>query len=158
MLLALVIGVALFAAWAVLWLLESRWRALPVYHRPRITHSPAYSLWAGPARKAVLGASLVALLAAHWAAAAAAAAILLGGWGLRRFLTGPGGRSRQLRREFERLRREQPEVAEVEILYQVIYERHRRWGPELVKQIVEENPTLEEAARMVWRLERELLG
>lgn len=152
----LAVGVALFLAWGVLWLLEQRWKALPAYDRPALTHSPLYGVWWGPARALVLAAALLALFAAHRLAGAAAAGVLLGGWIARRIATGPVGKRRQMRRDLERLRRERPEVAEVEILYQAIYARHRRWGPDLVKQIVQENPTLEEAARMVWRLEREI--
>ncbi len=156
MLAPLTAGVALFLAWGVLWLLHSRWMALPAYNRPRLTHSPAYALWSGPLRKTILVTALLLLAAAHPLAAAAAVVALVGGWATRRITGGAGGQRRALERELLRLKREQPEAAEVELLYRAIYARHRRWGPDLVKQIVQENPTLDEAARMVWRLEREL--
>ncbi len=150
------IGIASFLLWGVLWLLDARWRELPVYERPRLTHWPGYALWAGTLRKAVLVISLVALAAAHRAALTVGLLILLGGWMIRRMLSSAGSRRRSMQREFDRLRRENPGSPEVDILYQVIYARHARWGAELVQQIVQENPTLEEAARVVGRLENTL--
>lgn len=153
----LALGVLALAAWSVLWLLEVRWKALAAYDRPRFTHSPAYAVWAGALRKALMAAGLLALYAAHWGAAAAALALLLGGWVTRQIVTGPLGKRREMQREFDRLKRERPQAADVEILYEVVYARHRRWGPELVQQIVQDHPSVEGAARMVARLERELL-
>ena len=153
----LALGLAALAAWGVLWLLEARWKALPAYDRPRFTHSPAYAVWAGAMRKILMAAGLILLYAAHPAAAAAAAAIVVGAWVIRSIVTGPVGIRREMQREFDRLKRERPRAADLEILYEVVYVRHRRWGPELVQQIVQDNPSVGGAARMVARLERELL-
>jgi hypothetical protein len=152
----LALGLAALAAWSVLWLLEAHWKALPAYDRPRFTHSPAYAVWAGALRKVLMAVGLILLYAAHRAAAAAAIAALLGAWMVRRIVTGPGAIRRRMQREFDRLKRERPQAADLEILYEIVYAQHRRWGPELVQQIVQDNPTVEGAARMVARLEREL--
>ena len=153
----LALGLAALAAWGVLWLLDARWKALPAYDRPRFTHSSAYAVWAGALRKVLMAAGLILLYAAHRGAAAAAAAIVVGAWAIRRIVTGPVGIRREMQREFDRLKRERPQAADLEILYEIIYVQHRRWGPELVQQIVQDNPTVAGAARMVARLERELL-
>lgn len=152
------VGLGAFLVWGVLWLLEVRWNSLPVYDRPRLTHSAAYSVWAGVLRKLLLGISLVGLVAAHWAAAAAAIALLLGGWSVRRIQDSAGSQRRSMQREFDRLRRENPHAPDAEILFQIVFARHARWGPDLVQQIIQENPTVEGAARMVARMESQLKG
>ena len=149
-------GIGCLVVWGALWLLEARWRALPAYHRPRLTHSAAYPLWAGLVRKAILGSAFLLLLAAQ-PIAAVAAALALGSAGAARILLGgPAARRREMQRSFDRLREASPAATDMEILYQVIYTHHQRWGPDLVQQIVQENPTVEGAARMVVRLEREI--
>jgi hypothetical protein len=150
-------GAGCLLLWGALWLLEARWKALPAYHRPRLTHSPAYAAWAGAARKTILVTGLLCLQAAHPWAAAAAALLLCGAWAVRSLLIGPAGKRREIQRAFDRVRAERPGASDVEILYQVVYARHQRWGPELVQQIVQENPSVEEAARVVARMERELI-
>jgi len=151
-----VAGLALLLTWGVLWLLEARWKPLPAYHRPRLTHGALYRAGAGPLRKTLLAAGLLTLAAAHWAAAAAAAALLAAAAVARAILTGPHNRRRRMQGEFDRLRRANPSAPDEDLLFLVLMALHPRWGPDLVKQIVTENPTVEASARMVFRLEREL--
>lgn len=155
---AWVIGFGFFLAWGILWLLEARWSALPAYDRPRMTHSPTYALWASVARKLILAISLLGLAVAHWAALAAVGALLVTGWSVRRVQSSAGSQRRSMQREFERLRRESPNVPDTELLFQIVFAQHARWGPELVQQIVQENPSVEQAARVVARMESQLKG
>jgi hypothetical protein len=152
------IGLSALVAWVVMWLLEARWSALPAYDRPRLTHSAAYPLWAGIVRKLLLAVSLLALAIAHRAAFVGAVLLLLAGWGVRRVRASAGIQRRLMQREFDRLRREKPQAPDTEILFQIILSRHERWGPELVQQIVQENPSVERAARVVARMETQLKG
>jgi len=77
---------------------------------------------------------------------------------VRRVQASAGSRRRSMQSEFDRLRRERPDVPNTEILFQIIFARHARWGPDLVQQIVQENSTVEGAARMVARMESQLKG
>ncbi|MCZ6779317.1 MAG: hypothetical protein O7F16_10185 [Acidobacteria bacterium] len=152
------IGLGAFLVWGVLWLLEARWNSLPAYDRPSLTRSAAYSVWAGVLRKLLLGISLLGLAAVHWTAAAATATLLLIGWSVRRIQASAASQRRAMQKEFDRLRGENPDAPDTEILFQVVFARHARWGPDLVQQIVQENPTVEGAARMVVRMESQLRG
>jgi hypothetical protein len=153
---AAALGVFLIACWGVLWLLEQRWRALPAYHRPRITHGSLYRAGAGPLRKGLLAAGILAFGAADWRAAAAALVLLAGVAVARRVAMSDRSRRRRMQREFDRLRAANPAAPAEDLLCQVVLALHPRWGVDLVKQIVTENPGVEASARMVGRMEREL--
>jgi hypothetical protein len=153
---AAALGVFLVLCWAVLWLLEQRWRALPAYHRPRLTHGSLYRAGAGPLRKGLLAAGILALAAADRLAAAVLLALLAGAALARRLALSDRSRRRRMQREFDRLRAADPAAPAEDLLCQVVLALHPRWGPDLVRQIVVENPGVEASARMVGRMEREL--
>ena len=103
-------------------------------------------------------AGLVLLLRASPPAALVAVAALLSLWSFRRFVRSGFLHERLLRREFAALRKSRPEMSDEEILFELAYRKHPRWGPELIEQMAKDYPTVESFARMLGRMERGFRG
>jgi hypothetical protein len=86
-------------------------------------------------------------------------AVLLGMlWAYRRVIRSVPFQERLLRRDFVALRRNRPELSDADILFELAYRKHPRWGPELLDQMARDYPTVESFARMLSRMERGFRG
>jgi hypothetical protein len=138
-----------------LWMAHVRER--PVYERPAVLIRPLFWRVFRPARWILFLAGWL-LLARGWPAGAAGLAILLAVlWGYRRYLASPRHRARMIRRAFDAEKARDPAATDQQVLQRILYSLHGRWGPELIEQIVADNPTPERVAEMVVRMERGFL-
>ena len=49
-------------------------------------------------------------------------------------------------------------MSDEEILFELAYRKHPRWGPELIEEMVRDYPTVESFARTLGRMERGFRG
>jgi hypothetical protein len=82
------------------------------------------------------------------------AAILLALGSYLRLVRSGRFQARLLRRDFEALRSSRPDLTDGEILFELAYRRHPRWGQELIEQMTRDYPTIESFAAMLARMER----
>lgn len=125
---------------------------------------PAWARGAGPRRflrgagwlLLVGGAALLAWRSPVVGIGTASVLLALGAW--RRWVRSAAHLARGLRREVARLRREQPDREEVDLLRDVVLRMHPRWGEDLAGQIVAEQRSAERVAEMLIRMERGSAG
>jgi hypothetical protein len=151
-------GTALLLLGLFAMLLAAHFKGLRYFDRP----TPARNAWFDP----VLGllkwllvvAGLLLLLRASRPAFLAAGGALLALWSYRRFVRSGFFQEKLLRRDFDRMRRSRPGMSDEEILFELAYRKHPRWGPELIEQMVKDYPTVDSFARMLGRMERGFRG
>ena len=86
------------------------------------------------------------------------ATILAALWSYHRLVRSGPFQARLLRRDFAALRRSRPDLTDGEILFELAYRRHPRWGQELIEQMTRDYPTIESFAAMLARMERGFRG
>jgi hypothetical protein len=150
----LVVGLALVAGSLLMGLYEAHVARHRHWDRPRWTFSSVYALFWSPARRLALAAGLLVLLLASRMAAAVVTVLLGALWGWMRWVRSTRHLARWLRQSVESARAGAVPKSEREALCEVLLARHPEWGTELVEQIVQENRTLPEVARVLVRMER----
>jgi len=139
-------------------LLSAHIRELRYFDRP----TAARNAWFDPTLRWVgwfmVAAGLGLTARASTGAAAGVAAILTLLWGWRRLLRSEFLQCRLMRSEFARLKRQRPERDDADILYDLAWRRHPRWGPELIEGMVKDYPTIDDFARIMTRMERGFRG
>ena len=155
---ALLAGVLLCLLAAAWWLFARHLAEARFYDRPRFARVRGFDAALALLRWVAFGAALVLLWrAAPWTAVAAAL-VFLAGWIWRRLVRGPAWKRRLMKRDYERLRHDRPDLAERDLLVQVVLLHHPGWGEELVAQMVLDYRTLDSLARVVARMERGFRG
>lgn len=151
-------GVAMILAGLLAWVVGLHFRARRYFDRPAL----ARNRWFGPIVATLhwllLAAGLLVLGRSSAPAAIAAAVVLLAGWGYRRFIRSVTCRRFMMRREFAAARRRSPGLPDREVLFRLVMERHPRWGEELIGQMVNDYPTVDQLAPMVAKMERGFRG
>jgi len=153
-----VLGVALLLVSLLAWVVGLHFKALRYFDRPALARTPLFDPIITSLRWLSLAGGLTLLWRASPPAAGVAAAVLLLGWGYRRSIRSVPFRRRLLRREFAAARRLEPELPEREILFRLVMERHPRWGEELIEQMINDYPTVDQLARMLAKMERGFRG
>ena len=148
--------VCLFAAG--LWLLGRHVAEARFYDRPRVARLPGFDTALRVLRWLLFGLGLALLWRGSRRAAAATVALFLLAWAWRGLVRGHAWRRRLMRLDYERLRRDRPDLEERDLLIQVVLLRHPGWGEELIAQMVLDYPTLDGVARVVARMERGFRG
>jgi len=124
------------------------------WDRPRWTLHPAYGM-AWPALRWVLLGAGIALLAVESRAALGVAVVLLsalGGW--LAWVRSSRHALGRLRQEIAVLESRFPRTPRVDLATRVLAGWHPEWPPEVIRQLAEENPELEDVARLLVRMER----
>jgi len=152
------LGGALLLLGLLAGLLRANLRERRYFDRP----TPARNRWFDPLlnllRWGLLAGGLVLLWRATPAAGAGAAVALLAAWAWRQTIRGAWFQRRMLRREYEALRRERPDAAEHDVLFELTIRRHPRWGEELIRQMVLDYPDFDDLARIIAGMERGFRG
>ena len=154
----LVAGAFLCLIAAVAWLLGSHVAEARFYDRPRFARVAGFDKALAVVRWLAFGTGLVLLRRASSPAAVAAAALFLAAWGWRTLVRSHAWKRRLMRKDYERLRRDRPDLEEGDLLVQVVLLRHPGWGEELISQMVLDYPTLDGVARVVAKMERGFRG
>lgn len=124
------------------------------WDRPRWALHPAFrSAWR-PARWALLAAGLVVLGAESASALVVGVVLLLALWAQLVWVRSPRHALGRLRREVNALEARSQGTPRADLVVRVLCGWHPEWPREVVRQIVEENPALEDVARFVVRMER----
>jgi len=139
-------------------LASAHFKGLRYFDRPAVARNARFDPLLDGLKWTLLAAGLVLLFTASRATFAVVAGALAALWAYRRVIRSASFQARLLRRDFIALRREQPGLSDEEILFELAYRRHPRWGPELVEQMVRDYPTVESFARMMSRMERGFRG
>lgn len=147
-------GLVLLLAAGVLALVEAHLASLKAWDRPRIALGPAYGIAAKPARWLVLAASLVCLGRASFPALIAAALLLVAIFGWLAWVRSPSHALRRMRRDLTLLEAGQPGAPRKELVGRILSAWHPEWSPEVIQQMVEAHPALEDLTRFVARMER----
>jgi len=151
-------GAALLLLGLFAMLVAAHFKGLRYFDRP----TPARNAYFDPVLDVLkwlfVAAGLLLLWRASRPAFVAAATALLVLWSYRRFVRSRLFQHRLLMQDFAALRRSRPEMSDREILYDLAYRKHARWGPELIEQMVNDYPTVEAFSRMMVRMERGYRG
>ena len=151
-------GLALLLLGLFAMLVAAHFKGLRYFDRPTLARNAIFDPVLDVLKWLFVAAGLVMLLRASGPAFVAAAIALLSLWSYRRFVRSRLFQERLLRRDFAVLRRSRPEMSDREILYELAYRKHARWGPELIEQMVDDYPTVEAFSRMMVRMERGYRG
>ncbi|HET6278304.1 MAG TPA: hypothetical protein VFG08_05945 [Candidatus Polarisedimenticolia bacterium] len=151
-------GVALILASLVAWVAGLHFRSRRYFDRPALARNALFDPIVATLHWLLLAAGLVVLARSSAQAAGAAAAILLAAWAYRRFIRSVLFRRWLLRRDVAAARRANPGLPERDILFRLVMERHPRWGEELIEQMVNDYPTVDQLARVIARMERGFRG
>jgi len=133
-------------------------RGLRYFDRPALARNALFDPILGGLKWVLLLSGLILILLASRAVFLATATALLVLWSYRRVIRSDFFQERLLRRDFLVLRRRRPEMSDGEILFELTYRKHPRWGPELIEQMVRDYPTIESFARMLSRMEQGYRG
>jgi len=133
-------------------------KGLRYFDRPALARNARFDPILDGVKWLLLLTGLGLLLRASPAAFFGTAVALLLLWSYRKAIRSARFQERLLRRDFAVLRRNRPGMSDGEILYDLAYRKHPRWGPELIEQMVRDYPTLESFARMLSRMERGYRG
>ena len=136
-------GAALILASLLAWLVGQHFKSRRYFDRPALARNPWFDPIAAVLHWLLLAAGLMVLARASLPLAVAAAAILLAGWAYRRYVRSVLYRRRMMRREFAVAQRRTPDLPEREVLFQLVVEKHPRWGEELIEQMVNDYPTVD---------------
>ncbi|OLD62376.1 MAG: hypothetical protein AUI47_12690 [Acidobacteria bacterium 13_1_40CM_2_68_5] len=138
--------------------LSAHFKGLRYFDRPSL----ARTAWFDPALDLVkwllllAGLALLARASLAFLFVAAGALAALGGY--RRFIRSARFQQRLLARDCAALRRDRPGLSDEEMLFEIAFRRHPRWGPELIEQMVRDYPTVESFARIMVKMERGFRG
>ncbi len=147
-------GTVLILAGLLLGLFGAHVARLKAWDRPRFTLGRAFTAGWRPARWVLLAAGFLCLALGSIPLFAAASVLfgLLWGWLL--WTRSPRHALLRLRKELATLEALSPDALRPDLVCAILKRWHRDWAPEVVQQIVEENPALEDVARLVTRMER----
>jgi hypothetical protein len=151
-------GVVLLLLGLLAMLVSAHFKGLRYFDRPTPARNAYFDPIIDVLKWCLVTAGLVLLWRASRPSFVAAGAVLLTLWSYRGFVRSRFLQGRLLRRDFAALRRTHPGMSDGEILYELAYRRHARWGPELLEQMVKDYPTVEELSRMMVRMERGFRG
>ena len=149
----LILGLGLLGS-----LVRAHLRERRFFDRPTLARSRLFDPLLNLARWILILAGLLLLAAASAAAAIVTAVVLSLLVGYMKFIRSMWYQTRLIRRDFERLRLARPGVSERDLLYQMTCARHRRWGPELVEQMLLDFPTVGELAPIIVKMEKGFRG
>ena len=133
-------------------------KGLRYFDRPALARNAWFDPILDLLKWALVVAGLLLLLRASRPAFLVTAASLMALWSYRCFVRSGFFQERLLRRDFAALRRGRPGMSDGEILFELAYRQHPRWGPELIEQMVRDYPTIESFARMVSKMEKGFRG
>lgn len=139
-------------------LFSAHLRSLRFFDRPSVARLRHFDAVLDALKWLLVAGGLAILVWRSPAAGAATAAVLALLWIYRRFIRSVAFQTRLVRRDFEALRRGRPGLPHEEILYELAWRRHPRWGPELIDQMVKDYPTIKRFSVMVVRMERGFRG
>lgn len=151
-------GVALLFVGLFAMLLSRHVKDLRYFDRPTVARNPYFDPGLDLFKWLLLAAGFLVLWRASRPACLVAAAVLLALGAYRRLIKSRFVQRRLMRREFAALKSERPGMSEGDILFELAYRRHARWGQELIEQMVKDHPTFEEFSRMMVRMERGFRG
>jgi hypothetical protein len=151
-------GVALLLLGLLGMLAAAHFKGLRYFDRPALARNAYFDPILDLLKWALLVAGLVLIVRASQPAFLMAAAVLLVLWSYRRFVRSHFFQERLLRRDFADLRGRRPGMSDEEILFELAYRKHPRWGAELIEQMARDYPTVESFARMLGRMERGFRG
>jgi hypothetical protein len=155
---ALATGACLCLIAAGAWLLGRHLAEARFYDRPRFARRRGFDAGLAVFRWLAFGAGLALLWRASPRAAGAVAAIFLLALAWRGAVQSRAWKRRLLQRDYERLRRDRPDLEERDLLIRVVLLHHPRWGEELISQMVLDYRTLDGIARVITRMERGFRG
>jgi hypothetical protein len=139
-------------------LAAAHFKGLRYFDRPALARNAVFDPVLAGLKWALLLAGMLLLLRASRTVFFGTSAVLCALWSYRRLIRSGPFQERLLRRDFIGLRRSRPDLSDGEILYELTYRKHPRWGPELIEQMVRDYPTVESFARMLSRMERGFRG
>ena len=150
----LLVGTALILAGLLLGLVSAHVARRKAWDRPRFALTRSYAIGWGPARWVLLAAGLLCLARASVSALLAAAVLLaaLKAWLV--WVRSPSHALGRLRQELTALEARFPGAPSEDLVYRILRRWHPEWAPEVVQQIVKENPALKDVTRLVTRMER----
>lgn len=154
----LAIGGALLLLGLLGMALSVHFKGLRYFDRPSLARHAFFDPTLDIAKWLLLLAGLFLLARASRPAFLGAAGALLLLTGYRRFIRSARFQERLLARDFAALKRDRPDLSSDEALYEIAMRRHPRWGPELIEQMVRDNPTVESFARILAKMERGFRG
>jgi hypothetical protein len=155
---SLVPGLALLLSGLFAMLAAAHVRGLRYFDRPALARNALFDPILDGLKWVLLLSGLVLILRASRAVFFTTSAALLVLWSYRRMIRSDVFQARLLRRDFLVLRKSRPEMSDGEILFELTYRKHPRWGPELIEQMVRDYPTIESFARMLSRMEQGYRG
>jgi len=155
---SLVPGVSLVLLGLLGLLVSAHFKGLRYFDRPALARNALFDPVLDGLKWVLLVAGLVLLFRTSRTVFLAVAAVLALLWAYRRVIRSAAFQERLLRRDFVLLRRGRPELSDEEILFELAYRKHPRWGAELLEQMVKDYPTVESFARMMSRMERGFRG
>ena len=155
---SVVLGTALILVSLLAWLVGQHFKARRYFDRPALARNPWFDPIVAVLHWLLLVGGLIVLARASTPAAVAASAVLLGSWGYRRYVRSVLYRRRLMRREFAAAQRRSPDLPERELLFRMVMEKHPRWGEELIEQMVNDYPTVDQLARVMANMERGFRG
>jgi hypothetical protein len=155
---SLVPGFTLLLSGLFAMLAAAHFRRLRYFDRPALARNALFDPILDGLKWVLLLSGLVLILRASRVVFLATAATLLALWSYRRMIRSDFFQERLLRRDFLILRRGRPEMSDGEILFELTYRKHPRWGPELIEQMVHDYPSIESFARMLSRMEQGYRG
>ena len=133
-------------------------KGLRYFDRPASARNPWFDEALDLLKWLLLVSGLALLLHASRPVFFGTAGILLLLEGYRRLIRSACFQERLLRREFIALKTRKPELPDEQILFELVYRKHPRWGPELIEQMVRDYPTVESLARILTGMERGFRG
>ena len=151
-------GVALLLLGLFAMLLSRHFKDLRYFDRPTAARNPYFDPGLDVLKWLLLAAGILVLWRSSRPVCLAAAAALLALGAYRRVIRSDLMQARMMRREFAALKSDRPDMSEGDILFELAYRRHARWGQELIEQMVKDYPTFEEFSRMMVRMERGFRG
>jgi hypothetical protein len=156
--------VSLLAAYAVLllgllgMLAATHMKGLRYFDRPTFARNALFDPAVDLLKWILVAGGLLLLLRVSRPAFLLTAAILAALWAYHRLVRSGAFQARLLRRDFAAMHRSRPELTDGEILFELAYRRHPRWGQELIEQMTRDYPTIESFAAMLARMERGFRG
>jgi hypothetical protein len=154
----LAVGAVSLVAGLLAWLVRAHYAGRRYFDRPALARNRLFDPLILLLQWTFLLGGMFLLGRSSWIVALSAAAGLIVLWGYRRAIRSAAFQRRLLRREFEALRTDRPDLPERALLHQIVMRRHPQWGEELIEQMVLDYPTIEDLARMICRMERGFRG
>jgi len=139
-------------------LLAVHFKGLRYFDRPTLARNALFDPVLGSLKWCLVIAGLLLLLRVSRPAFLTAGGALMVVWAYRRIVRSGFFQEKLLQRDFDSMRRSRPGMSDEEILFELAYRRHPRWGPELIEQMVKDYPTVDSFARMLGSMERGFRG